>query len=83
MYVCMYVCSCALPTNAQDELPEVRQSAFALLGDLSRACFSHVKPLTGEYMTILSRNLNPCLISVCNNATWAIGEMALKLGKMD
>ena len=83
MYVCMYVCLCALPTNVQDELPEVRQSAFALLGDLSRACFSHVKPLTGEYMAVLSRNLNPCLISVCNNATWAIGEMALKLGKMD
>jgi transportin-1 len=24
--------------------------------------------------------LNPELISVCNNATWAIGEIAVKLG---
>jgi len=28
----------------------------------------------------LGQNLNPELISVCNNATWAIGEIAIKLG---
>lgn len=31
-------------------------------------------------MTLLSRNLNPELISVCNNATWAIGELSIQLG---
>lgn len=32
-------------------------------------------------MPILGQNLNPELISVCNNATWAIGEISVKLGK--
>ena len=59
----------------------MRQSAFALLGDLTRACFSHVKPFINEFLPILSHNLNPSLISVCNNATWAIGEIAMKLGE--
>ena len=31
-------------------------------------------------MTLLSRNLNPEFISVCNNATWAIGELSMQLG---
>ena len=61
-------------------MPEVRQSAFALLGDLTRACFSHVKPFINEFLPVLGTNLHPGLISVCNNATWAIGEIAIKLG---
>ena len=32
-------------------------------------------------MPILGQNLNPELISVCNNATWAIGEISVKLGE--
>ena len=31
-------------------------------------------------MQILAVNLNPEFISVCNNATWAIGEIAMKAG---
>ena len=32
-------------------------------------------------MPILGSNLNPEFISVCNNATWAIGEISIKMGK--
>ena len=64
----------------QDPMSEVRQSSFALLGDLTKACFRHVKPHIGEFMPVLARNLNPELISVCNNATWAIGEISVQLG---
>lgn len=28
----------------QDQMPEVRQSSFALTGDLTKACFQHVRP---------------------------------------
>lgn len=28
--------------SMQDPMPEVRQSSFALLGDLTKACFQHV-----------------------------------------
>ena len=31
----------------QDAMPEVRQSSFALLGDLTKACFQHVQPHVG------------------------------------
>ena len=30
--------------SMQDFMPEVRQSSFALLGDLTKACFQHVAP---------------------------------------
>uniref|UniRef100_A0A673GSL2 Transportin-1 n=1 Tax=Sinocyclocheilus rhinocerous TaxID=307959 RepID=A0A673GSL2_9TELE len=69
MYQCM-----------QDKMPEVRQSSFALLGDLTKACFQHVKPCIANLMPILGTNLNPELISVCNNATWAIGEISIQMG---
>ena len=36
---------------------------------------------TADYMPILGANLNPEYISVCNNATWAIGEISIKMGK--
>lgn len=64
----------------QDPMPEVRQSSFALLGDLTKACFPHIKPYINEFVNILALNLNPEYISVCNNATWAVGEISIKLG---
>ncbi|KAB0801453.1 hypothetical protein PPYR_05807 [Photinus pyralis] len=64
----------------QDPMPEVRQSSFALLGDLTKACFQHVRPCISDFLPILGQNLNPEYISVCNNATWAIGEISIKLG---
>ncbi|CAK9304599.1 unnamed protein product [Gordionus sp. m RMFG-2023] len=64
----------------KDPMPEVRQSSFALLGDFAKSCFHLVKPNINEIMSILSQNLSPENISVCNNATWAIGELAMKLG---
>ncbi|ETE65694.1 Transportin-1, partial [Ophiophagus hannah] len=71
MYQCM-----------QDKMPEVRQSSFALLGDLTKACFQHVKPCIADFMPILGTNLNPEFISVCNNATWAIGEISIQMGEI-
>ena len=64
-----------------DPMAEVRQSSFALLGDLTKACFSNVQPFVGEFLPILGLNLNPEFISVCNNATWAVGEISVKMGK--
>nr|CAD7570636.1 unnamed protein product [Timema californicum] len=34
-----------------------------------------------DFLPILGQNLNPEFISVCNNATWAIGEISVKLGQ--
>uniref|UniRef100_A0A6B2EC29 Transportin-1 n=1 Tax=Phlebotomus kandelakii TaxID=1109342 RepID=A0A6B2EC29_9DIPT len=64
----------------QDMMAEVRQSSFALLGDLTKACFQHVARFIPDFLPILGQNLNPECISVCNNAIWAIGEISIKLG---
>ncbi len=34
----------------------------------------------GEFIRLLSQNLNPQFVSVCNNATWSIGEVSIQLG---
>ena len=51
---------CSLNKTAhylQDPMPEVRQSSFALLGDLTKACFQHVKPCIGKIYVTRSRLL--------------------------
>ncbi|CAD6192567.1 unnamed protein product [Caenorhabditis auriculariae] len=63
-----------------DPLPEVRQSCFALLGDLVKTCFSQIKPQTNTFVCVLAQNLDPSKVSVCNNAIWALGELVLKMG---
>ncbi|GMS84334.1 hypothetical protein PENTCL1PPCAC_6509 [Pristionchus entomophagus] len=64
---------------ADDPMPEVRQSTFAVLGDLIKNCFHLVRPVVNDFTPILVRNIEPELISVCNNSTWALGEMALQI----
>ena len=58
----------------------MRQSAFALLGDLSKTCPAIVQPSIAQLMPVVVANLEPGYVSVCNNAAWAAGEMAVKLG---
>ena len=62
----------------RDEMPDVRQSAYALVGDLAKACINELRPLLGEYLPVLTVQLDPAYVSVCNNASWAIGEIAIK-----
>lgn len=33
-------------------MPEVRQSSFALLGDLTKACFQHVLPCLRKFRDV-------------------------------
>ena len=64
-----------------DRDPDVRQSAFALLGDLSKAACSHLLPFLSYFLPLCAINLNPHYSSVCNNASWAVGELAIKAGR--
>ena len=61
------------------EQSEVRQSAYALVGDLSKSCPAVLRPAYGEIVPLLVSQLNPEYVSVCNNATWAVGEIAVKV----
>ncbi|BBH09835.1 transportin 1 [Prunus dulcis] len=66
-----------------DDAPDVRQSGFALLGDLARVCAVHLRPRLPEFIDVAAKQLNtPKLketVSVANNACWAIGELAVKV----
>lgn len=68
-----------------DDAPDVRQSAFALLGDLARVCPAHLRPRLVEFLDAATKQLNTSklkeTLSVANNACWAIGELAIKVQK--
>ena len=38
--------------------------------------------ITADFLPVLGQNLNPEFISVCNNATWAIGEVSIQMGEL-
>jgi len=42
---------------AQDKSPDVRQSAFALSGDLARNCYEQLKPIVPILIPILAINI--------------------------
>uniref|UniRef100_A0A7E4UNT7 Transportin-1 n=1 Tax=Panagrellus redivivus TaxID=6233 RepID=A0A7E4UNT7_PANRE len=59
---------------------EVRQSAFALIGDIARTCFPLLHPFCQLYMPVMANNIKSDNVSVCNNAVWGIGEIAMRMG---
>ncbi|KAL0448093.1 UNVERIFIED_CONTAM: Transportin-1, partial [Sesamum latifolium] len=68
-----------------DDAHDIRQSAFALLGDLARVCPVHLHPRLAEFLETAAKQLNTPKLketaSVANNACWAIGELAIKVHK--
>lgn len=64
----------------------IRQSAYALLGDLAISTFSLLRPMVPELMPELISQIEPepssLNVSVCNNAAWAVGEIALQYGAL-
>jgi len=66
----------------KDSRTDIRQSAFALVGDLVKTSLIHIKSALSQYIPILTNNLFPVEnIAVCNNASWAIGEIAIRVGE--
>lgn len=65
----------------------VRQSAYALVGDLAMNCFPLLRPHMTAVMQELILQLDPEpkveFISACNNAAWSVGEVALRYGRDD
>jgi HEAT repeat protein len=71
----------------EDPADEVRQSAYALLGDCSKYVFEQMKPFLPSIFPILLKQLDLDNIldeeidsgfSVVNNACWSAGEIALQ-----
>ncbi|TFK26328.1 transportin-PC [Coprinopsis marcescibilis] len=65
----------------------VRQSAYALVGDMAVNCFSLLKPHLAGIMNELILQLDPEpkfeFVSASNNAAWSVGEVALRYGRDD
>jgi hypothetical protein len=62
------------------EVVGVRMSAFALVGDLGRNTPALLEPGIGLIITETIRCIDPVHPSVCNNATWAMGEICVRFG---
>eukprot|EP01121_Diplochlamys_sp_Union-15-3_P022682 TRINITY_DN9733_c0_g1_i3.p1 TRINITY_DN9733_c0_g1~~TRINITY_DN9733_c0_g1_i3.p1 ORF type:complete len:217 (-),score=29.38 TRINITY_DN9733_c0_g1_i3:68-718(-) len=51
------------------------------LGDLCKTSFAHIQHMLPVYIPVLIENIYPAsVMSVCNNAMWAIGEISLRVG---
>lgn len=64
----------------RDRRQEVRQSAFALVGEFARSRLPSLIPALHEYVQFIIEALGPEHMSVSNNATWALGEMVMMAG---
>jgi HEAT repeat protein len=64
----------------RDPCDGVRQSAFALVGDLAKAsCHHHLGPALPAYLPVLIENLDARSLAVVNNASWALGELTVRM----
>src|ERR1700722_17316114 len=63
----------------------VRQSAYALVGDMAMSCFVLLRPHMPDIMSELILQLDPepkvDFVSASNNAAWSVGEVALRYGR--
>lgn len=69
----------AVHLDCSDLSSDVRQSAFAVVGDLAKACAPHIKCRLADIINLALHNIEPALLtqenmSACNNACWCIGE---------
>lgn len=70
-----------LHSLASHEVPGVRMSAFALLGDLAKSAPAVIEAALPELLKEAIASLDPVNPSVCNNAVWAIGEVCVRCGE--
>ena len=63
------------------DVPGVRMSAFALLGDLARNAPALIETALPQLLPVVISNVDPIQPSVCNNAVWAIGEVCVRCGE--
>ncbi|ELU39142.1 transportin-PC [Rhizoctonia solani AG-1 IA] len=70
--------------NDQHPDPPVRQSGYALVGDMAISCFAVLRPVIPQIMPELIEQIMPEpkmeFVSACNNAAWSVGEVALHYG---
>lgn len=58
---------------------DVRQSAMGVIGDIAKYAPAILKPGLEQMIPILVHNIDPEIPTVCNNASWSVGEIAMQL----
>ena len=56
----------------------VRQAVFALVGDLARNVWDLIAPVSGALLAPLLESLYASNVSLCMNASWALGEICVR-----
>eukprot|EP00928_Gymnodinium_smaydae_P070225 TRINITY_DN54116_c0_g1_i1.p1 TRINITY_DN54116_c0_g1~~TRINITY_DN54116_c0_g1_i1.p1 ORF type:complete len:909 (-),score=214.28 TRINITY_DN54116_c0_g1_i1:106-2832(-) len=70
-----------VPEVLKDSALNVRQSAFALLGDSAKNCIEYVVPALPQLLPLCAKSLRENTSPmVSNNASWAVGEICMKVG---
>lgn len=64
----------------RDPRQEIRQSAFALLGEFARSRLPSMITALPDYFKCTVEALDPQYTSVSNNATWALAELTIMAG---
>jgi len=70
-----------VPEVLKDTALQVKQSAFALVGDCAKHCIDYLVPYLPEILPLCAKSLmDNTSALVSNNASWAIGEVCVKVG---
>eukprot|EP00429_Kryptoperidinium_foliaceum_P067881 CAMPEP_0176057930 /NCGR_PEP_ID=MMETSP0120_2-20121206/28857_1 /TAXON_ID=160619 /ORGANISM="Kryptoperidinium foliaceum, Strain CCMP 1326" /LENGTH=904 /DNA_ID=CAMNT_0017391447 /DNA_START=55 /DNA_END=2766 /DNA_ORIENTATION=- len=72
---------CIVPEVLKCKPLQVRQSAFALVGDCAKICIDYLRPFLPEVIPLCAASLREhTSATVSNNASWSIGEICIKVG---
>ena len=63
----------------QDKAGDVKQSAFALVGDIAKFCPLHLVDLLEHFVPMLVQSVEPVSTAASNNACWALGEVTFSM----
>ncbi|GJQ10631.1 hypothetical protein GpartN1_g2422.t1 [Galdieria partita] len=61
----------------KDSDPEIRQSAFAVVGEICKWHSAFLAPYSSAIMAIIEQNISLDHVSVTNNAVWSLGELCM------
>lgn len=69
-----------IPGVLKDKEQRVKQSGFALVGTCASKCISSFTQLLPDLLPLCTTALGETSASVRNNASWAIGEISVRVG---
>lgn len=70
-----------IPEVLKDTALQVKQSAFALVGDCAKNNIQYLTPILPDILPLCAKSLRDnTSATVSNNSSWAIGEICVKVG---